>query len=193
MKPVLRDRAKESGGVYVVCQSKIRGPAPPLANPSDMDIVDEALDLFKSNSLFRNFKIKGFADWVLIYLILFTSDCLHRISLLKPHQKNKNEASKQLLSYSLDNFFLPGKPGFPMNGIYAPPKDKIDAVSKLSARMCLAGHLEGGYPRISARIPSKAGGYPLADADAGADAAFPRKKQPDIRIRADIRMQSDHL
>ncbi|KAA1073243.1 subunit of the Arp2/3 complex [Puccinia graminis f. sp. tritici] len=92
-----------------------------------MDIVDKSLDLFKSNSLFRNFEIKGFADRVLIYLILFTSNCLHRISLLKPHQNNKNEASKQLLSYSLDNFFLPGEPGFPMNGIYAPPKDKIAA------------------------------------------------------------------
>ncbi|KAA1136450.1 hypothetical protein PGTUg99_032246 [Puccinia graminis f. sp. tritici] len=41
--------------------------------------------------------------------------------------------------------------------------------------MCLAGHLEGGYPRISARIPAKAGGYPPGDADAGADAAFPGK------------------
>ncbi|EFP87451.1 uncharacterized protein PGTG_13679 [Puccinia graminis f. sp. tritici CRL 75-36-700-3] len=31
--------------------------------------------------------------------------------------------------------------------------------------MCLAGHLEGGYLRISAQIPAKAGGYPPADAD----------------------------
>ncbi|PLW22251.1 hypothetical protein PCASD_07049 [Puccinia coronata f. sp. avenae] len=113
--------------VMLPIRSKIRGPAPPLPNPGDMDIVDEALDLFKSNCLFRNFEIKGFADRVLIYLILFISDCLNRISQLKPHQNNKNEASKQLLSYSLDNFFLPGEPGFPMNGIYAPPKDKLDA------------------------------------------------------------------
>ncbi|KAA1102668.1 hypothetical protein PGTUg99_029866 [Puccinia graminis f. sp. tritici] len=38
----------------------------------------------------------------------------------------------------------------------------------------LAGPLKGGYLRIPARIPAKAGGYPLADADAG----FPRKSSP---------------
>ena len=44
------------------------------------DIVTEALDLFRANSLFRNFEIKGPADRVLIYLILFIGDCLSRIS-----------------------------------------------------------------------------------------------------------------
>ncbi|KAA1071844.1 hypothetical protein PGT21_021121 [Puccinia graminis f. sp. tritici] len=29
----------------------------------------------------------------------------------------------------------------------------------------LASHSEGGYPRVSARIPANAGGYPPADAD----------------------------
>ncbi|KAA1074823.1 hypothetical protein PGT21_022055 [Puccinia graminis f. sp. tritici] len=47
--------------------------------------------------------------------------------------------------------------------------------------MCLAGHLEGGYPRI----PAKAGGYPPGDADAGADAAFPGKSS---RISASTRI-----
>ncbi|KAA1122192.1 hypothetical protein PGTUg99_033102 [Puccinia graminis f. sp. tritici] len=51
--------------------------------------------------------------------------------------------------------------------------------------MCLTGHLEGGYPRISARIPAKAGGYPPGDADAGADAAFPGKSN---RISASARI-----
>ena len=43
------------------------------------DIITEALDLFRANSLFRNFEIKGPADRVLIYLILFIGDCLSRI------------------------------------------------------------------------------------------------------------------
>ncbi|KAH9821052.1 actin-related protein 2/3 complex subunit 3, partial [Melampsora americana] len=95
-----------------------------IANPSDMDIVDEAINLFKSNCLFQNFGMKGLAYQVLIYLILFASDCLNKISQLKPHQNNPSEASKQLLLYSLDNFYRPREPGFPMNGIYAPPRDK---------------------------------------------------------------------
>ena len=45
-------------------------------DPSRPDIVDEAIDLFRANSLFRNFEIKGGADRALIYLILFISDCL---------------------------------------------------------------------------------------------------------------------
>ncbi|KAA1107811.1 hypothetical protein PGTUg99_022698 [Puccinia graminis f. sp. tritici] len=45
--------------------------------------------------------------------------------------------------------------------------------------MCLAGHLEGGYPRISAPIPAKAGGYPPGDA------AFPGKSN---RISASARI-----
>lgn len=120
--------SRSVGNIIILpLRSKIRGPAPPLANPVDSDIIDEALDLFKSNCLFRNFEIKGFADRVLIYLILFISDCLHRIGSLKPTQNDRNEATKQLLTYSLDHFFLPGEPGFPMNAIYAPPKDKFDA------------------------------------------------------------------
>lgn len=45
-------------------RSRIRGPAPQPVDPSAMDIVDEAIDLFRANSLFRNFEIKGPADRV---------------------------------------------------------------------------------------------------------------------------------
>ena len=45
-------------------RTKIRGPAPPPVDPSQMDIVDESIDLFRANSLFRNFEIKGPADRV---------------------------------------------------------------------------------------------------------------------------------
>ena len=37
------------------------------------------MTLFRANTLFRNFEIKGPADRVLIYGILFVSDCLGRI------------------------------------------------------------------------------------------------------------------
>lgn len=51
--------------------------------PADVerdDIITESLDLFRANSLFRNFEIKGPADRVLIYLILFVGDCLTKIA-----------------------------------------------------------------------------------------------------------------
>lgn len=51
-------------------KSSVRGPAPPpstsllTVDPSRMDIVDESIDLFRANTLFRNFEIKGPADRV---------------------------------------------------------------------------------------------------------------------------------
>lgn len=50
------------------------------ADTTQPDIIDESLALFRPNSLFRNFEIKGPADRVLIYLILFIGDCLGKIA-----------------------------------------------------------------------------------------------------------------
>lgn len=73
-------------------RTRTRGPAytlPPL--PSDVpdidvppdsesyDCVDEILSLFRANVLFRNFEINGPADRMLIYGILFISECLGKI------------------------------------------------------------------------------------------------------------------
>ncbi|RUS29699.1 actin-related protein ARPC3 [Jimgerdemannia flammicorona] len=73
-------------------KTKIRGPAPHLADQATEDIIDEVLNLFRANCLFRNFEIKGGADRVLIYLILFISDCLTKLTKNPP----KGEAVKQL-------------------------------------------------------------------------------------------------
>lgn len=57
-------------------------PARPAAteDPSRADIINEALDLFRANALFRNFEIQGPADRLLIYLILFIGDVLTKIA-----------------------------------------------------------------------------------------------------------------
>ncbi|KDE08753.1 actin-like protein 2/3 complex subunit 3 [Microbotryum lychnidis-dioicae p1A1 Lamole] len=107
-------------------KSRIRGPAPPPADPSRDDIIAEALDLFRANSLFRNFEIKGPADRLLIYLILFIGDCLTRITHSKPAW-GQNEALKHLSNYSIETFTIPGEPGFPLNSLYAAPSNRLDA------------------------------------------------------------------
>ncbi|BGP18910.1 hypothetical protein JCM10213_005505 [Rhodosporidiobolus nylandii] len=96
--------------------SKLRGPAPAPADPSLPDIIDESLSLFRANSLFRNFEIKGSGDRVLIYLILFIGDCLSRIAAARTwtHQ----DALKHLTTHAIDHFALPGEPGFPMNQVF---------------------------------------------------------------------------
>ncbi|KDN37992.1 putative ARC18-subunit of the Arp2/3 complex [Tilletiaria anomala UBC 951] len=107
-------------------RTRIRGPAPTPADPSAMDIIDESIDLFRANSLFRNFEIKGPADRALIYLILFISDCLTKIATARVPM-SQNEAVKQLSTYAVDNFALPGDANFPLNQLYSAPRDRAEA------------------------------------------------------------------
>ena len=97
-----------------------------LGDPSQADIIDETLDLFRANSLFRNFEIKGPADRTLIILILFVSDCLAKIGSARtvPAQI---EASKLLNTLSVDQFPIPGDANFPLNAHYAPPPSRQEA------------------------------------------------------------------
>ncbi|THG98329.1 hypothetical protein EW026_g3837 [Hermanssonia centrifuga] len=106
-------------------KTKIRGPAP-LAEPEAADIIDETLDLFRANSLFRNFEIKGPADRLLIVLILFVSDCLAKLGSARtvPAQL---EANKTLNTLAVDNFPIPGDANFALNAHYATPGNRADA------------------------------------------------------------------
>ncbi|CAA7260061.1 unnamed protein product [Cyclocybe aegerita] len=106
-------------------RTRIRGPAP-LADPQQADIVDETLDLFRANSLFRNFEIKGSADRTLIVLILFISDCLAKLGSART-VATQIEASKLLNTLSVDTFPIPGDASFPLNAHYAAPSSRADA------------------------------------------------------------------
>ena len=43
------------------------------------DIIDEALFMFRANILFKNYKIKGPADKVIVYLTSFIQKCFEFI------------------------------------------------------------------------------------------------------------------
>lgn len=101
--------------------TKFRGPSYPPQQ--DYDIIEETLDLFRANSFFKNFEIKGPADRLLIYGILFVSDCLSKLN----KSVNFKEATRILNNLSLDSFSLPGDMGFPLNSMYQPPANKNDA------------------------------------------------------------------
>lgn len=122
-------------------KTKIRGPAPqgvsrdvfrlPFAHiispadPQVPDILDETLDLFRANSLFRNFEIKGPADRLLIVLILYVSDCLAKLGTAK--NQSQIEAGKLLNTLSVDSFPIPGDANFALNSHYAAPTSRVDA------------------------------------------------------------------
>jgi hypothetical protein len=90
------------------------------------DIIDETLDLFRANSLFRNFEIKGPGDRLLIILILFISDCLAKLGSART-TPTQIEATKSLNTLAVDNFPIPGDANFLLNAHYAPPASRADA------------------------------------------------------------------
>ena len=116
-------------------RTRTRGPAytlPALAAGSDLmvspdsesfDPLDEVLDLFRANTFFRNFEIKGPADRLLIYGILFVTEALGKI---RPSM-DRREAEKAVTNVALDQFAIPGEPAFPLNQNFEAPTDKNDA------------------------------------------------------------------
>ncbi|KAJ3027623.1 subunit of the Arp2/3 complex [Rhizophlyctis rosea] len=104
-------------------KTKIRGPAPTSLDPAQDDIIDEAIGLFRANCFFRNFEIKGNADRVLIYLILFIQECLAKLA------KNPSliEGQRTLATHAVQNFAIPGDSNFPLNALYEKPASRQDA------------------------------------------------------------------
>ncbi|KAJ1986548.1 subunit of the Arp2/3 complex [Dimargaris cristalligena] len=110
------------GGIPLVpLKTKAKGPAP-QAEPSVEDAVDEALDLFRANCLFRNFEIKGPGDRLLIYLILYISECLTKLN----RHTSQAEATKALYTLAVSNFSIPGDTSFPLYSLYPTPESKFD-------------------------------------------------------------------
>lgn len=107
--------------VLLPFQTTFRGPTYPPSQ--EYDIAEEVLDLFRANSFFKNFEIKGNSDRLLIYGILFVSDCLSKLT----KTTNFKDATRILNNLSLDNFALPGDIGFPLSSLYQSPKNKNEA------------------------------------------------------------------
>ncbi|KAJ6538555.1 ARP2 3 complex 21 kDa subunit [Mycena vulgaris] len=115
---------RQAGNMAILpIKTKIRGPAP--IGFSRISST-ETLDLFRANSLFRNFEIKGPADRTLIVLILYVSDCLAKIGTART-VPTQIEASKSLNTLSVDNFPIPGDANFALNAHYAVPSSRQDS------------------------------------------------------------------
>ncbi len=70
----------------------------------------------------------GPADRLLIYLILFISDCIARVAPTPGRPSPAyQEALKHLSTLSVDHFSLPGEAGFPLNSLYHGPANKSES------------------------------------------------------------------
>ena len=114
--PLLPLRTKTRGPAYTLPFPQPPLPAAESPDPDaeSYDVLDEVLLLFRANTFFRNFEIQGPADRLLIYGILFVSECLAKI---RPHHSVR-DATKEVFNVALDiNFAIPGDPGFPLNQV----------------------------------------------------------------------------
>ncbi|KAF2802647.1 ARP2/3 complex, 21 kDa p21-Arc subunit [Mytilinidion resinicola] len=150
-------------------RTRTRGPAmqlPPLpadvtdltidASHESYDPLDEILSLFRANTFFRNFEIKGPADRVLIYGILYVSEILGKI---KPGM-SRRDAEKSVTNVALDtNFPIPGDASFPLNQAFEAPRDRNQAEQLrqyiMQMRQELAQRLLGRVYADGATTPSK--------------------------------------
>lgn len=120
-------------------RTKFKGPSYPT--DSQFDIIDEVLDLFRPNSFFKNFEIKGNSDRALIYGILYTSQALTQLN----KTTSASSATRILNNLALDSYSLPGEPSFPLNSVFQAPKDRNDYDQ-------LKGYLSQFRQELSARL-----------------------------------------
>eukprot|EP01113_Clastostelium_recurvatum_P030802 TRINITY_DN377_c0_g1_i2.p1 TRINITY_DN377_c0_g1~~TRINITY_DN377_c0_g1_i2.p1 ORF type:complete len:191 (+),score=70.36 TRINITY_DN377_c0_g1_i2:54-575(+) len=147
------EESRNVGGLPLLnLKTKVKGPANPAPADKD-DIIDEALNFFKANVLYRNYEVEGGGDRLLIYLTLYISKCL-----LKVAGKSKAEADKLLFQQAIENFTLPGDKDFALGGLCTAPKTKPDA--ELLRQYLTQARTELNQrllERVYARDPSKPG------------------------------------
>jgi len=108
-------------------KTEFRGPASKQTTP-DEDIIDEAVNYFRANILFRNFEVKGPADKLLIYLTLYVHQCLIRIQ-----GRDKDSALKTLQGLAIENFPLPGEANGGALAGFLPPTNSRGEADELRA------------------------------------------------------------
>ena len=55
----------------------------PMSAVDKEDIIDETLNTFRANVLFRNFDVRTSSDRTLIYLTLYTQQCLVKLEKIE--------------------------------------------------------------------------------------------------------------
>ena len=93
-----------------------------LCEPS-FDMVDEAIALFRVNSLFKHFEFKSTQDRLFVYLLLYIHELLAKVK----STMTKAECIKAWNTLNAGAFPMPGDSHFALNALYPPPGSKADA------------------------------------------------------------------
>lgn len=118
---IVNPEAKRVGNFALFTfRTKVRGPISILDNKDtidQMDIIDEALYYFKANVFFKTYEITGDSDRVMIYLILYITECLKKL------QKciKKQQALNEMHTLAISKFDIPGDACFVLPTVYSKP------------------------------------------------------------------------
>ena len=55
------------------------GAAPVITDPKEKDVIDEAIELYRAQILFKNFRVKGPADKINVFLTSFIQKILQEL------------------------------------------------------------------------------------------------------------------
>ncbi|KAF6204916.1 hypothetical protein GE061_019081 [Apolygus lucorum] len=69
------------------------------------------------------YEIKSESDRVLIYIILYITECLKKLQKCP----NRNDGLKEMYTLAISKFDVPGEAGFPLNSVYAKPSSPTEA------------------------------------------------------------------
>ncbi|XP_030558889.1 actin-related protein 2/3 complex subunit 3 [Drosophila novamexicana] len=118
----IKDFRQQVGNMAILpLRTQVRGPAP--STNVESDIIDESLYFFKANVFFRTYEVKSEVDRVLIYITLYITECLKRLTRCT----SKAQGQQEMYSLAISKFDIPGEAGFPLNSVYAKPQSAQDA------------------------------------------------------------------
>jgi actin related protein 2/3 complex subunit 3 len=128
--PVYHSEIKDVANCRQLCstailplKTSVKGPAPPSLDNAK-DVVDEAIEFFRANVLFRSFTPQGPADLLLAYLTIYITELLRFFA----KDKTGAEAKKNVTRISLDQRFpIPGDKDFCLGGFFNAPTSSTDS------------------------------------------------------------------
>jgi actin related protein 2/3 complex subunit 3 len=88
------------------------------------DVIEEAIEFFRANILFRSYEPQGAGDLLVCYLTIYFSEILR---FLHKSAKTVADARKSITQIShAQNFGVPGESTFCLSGFFAAPASRTE-------------------------------------------------------------------
>lgn len=121
-------------GVPLVTVTRTAASASASASSRARDAIDEVLDGFRANVLYRKFDVRSGSDRLLAYLTFFASDALRKYAEGCPDKRTAVKAARELAS---GRFACPGEADFEFGALLPAPETREEGEKfRAFARVC---------------------------------------------------------